>query len=68
MELSKAIYALKRVRNMCVAFEDERSIEALDVAMKMIEETMAEKKMRSIALAKVRPEPGFRGADMRRRY
>lgn len=68
MELSKTIYALKRVRNMCVAFDDTNSIDAIDTAMILIESKMAETKERNIALVKVRPEPGYKGADMHRRY
>lgn len=68
MELSKTLYALKRVRNMCVAFEDARGIEALDTAMELVESELATEKARSLAFVQARPEPGFRGADMRRRF
>lgn len=67
MELSKTIYTLKKLRNMCVAFEDARGIEALDTAMGLVEAELATEKARLLAFVQVRPEPGFRGADMRRR-
>ncbi len=68
MEPQKAIYAMRKVKNMCAAFDDDKSCEAIDFVIELLQSAVDKQKLQMAHFIKPRPEPGYRGPSMKQSY
>lgn len=55
MDINKALYSLKKIKNMCMSFDDKRDVEALDFCIERLEGEAEIGKLRIQAMCKPRP-------------